>query len=373
MIGTTLRRRRRSTGMAVAAVAGLTLGLAGCGGSGGASGEAAEITDAQQRLYEEAVEAGGKVNLFIGTGNDEATDQLIERFNQTFPDVTVEYVSGLSAEISERLLTEKRSGLNNADVVLASGLPSYEQFAKEGYLAEFVPEDADLFPQDKGSAIDKRAYSVGGQYGAVCYNPNNVTEEEAEALKTYDGWVDPAWKGRAAVINADSATYRRALSFWLYEEEQLGRQWLEDLAALDPTIFDSGNTVVPQVIAGEYDVVYNVGLVYGAQAYREGAPLECVTAKPTPSTTFMAGLVSEPPNEAGGKLFINWLFSEAGQLAVQDTWSFNALREGVDTPVVDADWWEIPEDSRVVDEEVLSRHEDELVDTFNNLFGNAQG
>ena len=365
-------RRRKLTALAVAAFSGLTLGLAGCGGGEEPGGEAAAITDAQRQLYDRAVEAGGRVQLFIGTGANEETDQLIERFNDTFPDVTVEYVSGTGTEVSERLLTEKRSGLNNADALIAPGISTFQPVADEGYLADFVPEDAGLFTYDQGTYIENRVYSFGGQYNGVCYNPNNVSEQEAASLRSYAGWVDPVWKGRAAVINADGSVYRRGLSYWLYQDDQLGERWLADLAALDPTVYTSGNVIVPQVIAGEFDVVYNISTIYGARAYREGAPLECVTGERAPYSTFLAGLVSGAPNEAGGQLFVNWLFSEAGQLAVQDTWSFNALREGFDTPVVDAPWWQTPEDPRVVDEQLLNQRYDELVTTFNNLFGNAQ-
>lgn len=371
MIGTIRRRRPSYAAIAAAAVSGLMLSLTACGGSSESSGEAAPITPAQQQLYDAAVASGGKIKLFIGTAANGETDQLIERFKQTFPKVTVEYVSGTGNEVTERLLTEKRSGLNNVDALISGGLTSYRQVADENYLSRFAPEDANLFTADKGTYIDNLAYSFGGQYNGVCYNPNNVSDEEAAALKTYNGWVDPRFKGRAAVINADGSVYRRGLSYWLYQDDQLGKPWLEKLAALNPKVYNSGNVIVPQVIAGEYDVVYNIATIYGARAYREGAPLECVTAERAPYSTFVAGLISQAPNEAGGKLFINWLFSEAGQRAVQETWSFSALRAGFNTPVVDADWWQTPKDARVVDEDLLNQRYSELVATFNSLFGAA--
>jgi ABC-type Fe3+ transport system substrate-binding protein len=371
-VDTTTVKRRRKWGLGLAPALAFTLVLTACGGAAEGNREAAIVSEDQQRLYEDAVKAGGRINLFIGTSANKDTDLLIDRFHETFPDLTVEYVAGTGNEVTERLLTEKRSGLDNADALLVAGISTFEPVSKEGFLADFVPEDAELFSDD-GIHLENQAYSFGGQYNGVCYNPNNVTEEEAASLRTYDGWIDPAWKGRAAIVNADGSIYRRGLSYWLYQDEELGQRWLEGLAALDPTSFSSGNVVVAQVIAGEFDLVYNVATHYGARAHREGAPLECVTGERAPYSTFAAGVVAEAPNSAGGQLFTNWLFSEAGQAAVQETWAFSSLRDGFETPVIDADWWQVPEDPRVIDEDVVNSRHKELVDTFNSTFRGAKG
>lgn len=363
--------RWQKWGLALAPSVALSLVLTGCGGAAESSGEAAVVSENQQRLYEGAKEAGGTIKLFVGTAANKDTDQLIDRFRETFPELTVEYVSGTGNEVTERLLTEKRAKLNNADALLVAGISTFKPVAQEGFLASFEPEDAELFKED-GTYLENQAYSFGGQYNGVCYNPNNLTVEEAASLRTYDGWTDPAWKGRAAIVNPDGSAYRRGLSYWLYQDKALGQQWFEGLAALDPTTFSSGNVVIPQVIAGEYDLVFNVSTVYGARAYREGAPLECVSGERAPYSTFASAVITDAPNQAGGQLFTNWLFSEAGQKAVQDTWAFSSLRDGFDSPVIDADWWQVHEDARVIDEELVNRRHKELVDTFNSMFSSAK-
>jgi iron(III) transport system substrate-binding protein len=368
---TTTVRSWQKWGFALAPAVALSLVLTACGGASESGGEAAAVSEDQQRLYKEAAAAGGTVNLFVGTASNKDTDQLIDRFNDTFPNITVHYVSGTGSEVTERLLTEKRSGLNNADALLVAGISTFDPVAKEGFLASFVPEEAELFKED-GTYLENQAYSFGGQYNGVCYNPKNLTEEEAASLRTYDGWTNAAWKGRAAIVSPDGSAYRRGLSYWLYQDKELGQQWLEGLAALNPTTFSSGNIVVPQVIAGEFDLVFNVSTVYGARAYREGAPLECVTGERAPYSTFASAVITDAPNQAGGQLFTNWLFSEAGQKAVQDTWAFSSLRDGFDTPVIEADWWQVHEDARVIDEELVNRRHKELVNTFNSMFSSAK-
>ena len=369
MTDTVRRRHPKLTAASMATVASLAFSLTGCGGTGESTGEAAEISPVQQQLYEEAVAAGGRASLFIGTGSNQETEQLIERFNRTFPDVSVHYISGTGNEVTERLLTEQRSGLHNADAVLVAGMSAYRSLAGEGYLANFVPEDAQRFTQNKSTFIDGAAYSFARIYNATCYNPNNVSPEEERLLKTYRGWTDPVWKGRAAIVNADGFGYRFGLSHWVYQDPALGQKWLEDLAGVRPTVFNNASAVTPQVMAGEYDVLFNTVMQYGARAYREGAPLRCTTGEYAPYYTSGAALVKDAPNASAGKLFINWLFSEAGQEAVQETWSYTAMRDGFTTPVVDADWWVVPADRRATDEDIVDKNYGQLVASFAGLFG----
>lgn len=351
----------------------LSLVVAGCGGGGTPSGDVGDVSAGQKQLYQDAVAEGGKVSVFLGTPSHEDTDRLIELFNEAFPDIEVEYVGSTGDEVTERLLTEKRSGLNNADVLMLAGLSAFERVADEGFMEEFTPEDAALFTHDNADHIDGVAYSFGSIYNAVCFNPDNVSEEEAKLLENYEGWTDPRWKGRASIINPDGFGLRFGLTHWVYQDPDLGKDWLEDLAALDPTVYSRGTDAPPRVIAGDHDVMFNALSIYGARAYRDGAPLECKTGEYAPYYTFAAGLVKDAPNSAAGQLFINWLFSEAGQLAVQETYAFAARRDGMDTPVVDADWWEIPEDARLTDETIVGTNYEDLAETFNNLFGKSTG
>ena len=353
----------------MAATVAFSLVVAGCGGDSERGGDAAsEISDAQKALYEEA--KGSELQLFLGSANEE-NDRLIEKFNALYPDIKVAYVGGKGNEMTERFLTEKRAGLNNVDAMIAPAAFGFRQINDEGYLADFRPEEIGAFSLDPGSYIAGRAYAFSNILNMVCYNPNNVTDEEIALLGTYQGWTDPRWKGRAAIVNPDGFGYRFGLSYWVFQDPNLGEPWLRKLADLKPTVYSNANNAAPQVIAGEQDVVFNAIQTQGVRAYRDGAPYECKAAEYAPYYIQVAAVAKDAPHPAAAKLFVNWLYTENGQQTVQDTWSYNALRDGFDMPLIDAEWWKVPEDQRLTDENLTGKNYDHLVQIFNSWFGAA--
>ena len=73
---TTTVKRRRKWSLALAPALAFTLVLTACGGAAQGNGEAANVSEDQQRLYEDAVKAGGRINLFIGTSANKDTDPI---------------------------------------------------------------------------------------------------------------------------------------------------------------------------------------------------------------------------------------------------------------------------------------------------------
>ena len=357
---------------AVALLATLCCVLTACGsGSSGSAAGGEALSQTQQGLYDQAKSSGGQVRVFIGSSGNKELDELKERFTAQFPDLNLEFISGTSDQVQERFLNEKRAGLNNADVISLAGIAPFEQINAEGYLAQFTPEDAELFSYDPRGYLPGLAYGFGAINLGVCYNPTKLTDEEVDLLHTYQGWTDPRWKGRAAIVSPDGYGYRRGLTYWVYQDPNLGEPWLRKLAALDPTVYPNANSAAPQVIAGEHDVLFNSLTVQAARAADDGAPLRCTTGEYAPTYPFSLGLVKDASNTAGGKLFIDWILSESGQRAVQDTFAYTARRQGFSEPVLDEDWWEEPKEAPIVDEATVVAKQTDLTTLFNGLFGGA--
>ncbi len=360
---------------AFAVVAALSLVSAGCGSEAEEPLGLESVSEGQRALYQDALDAGGELTVFIAVSGTAELDMLTEKFNAQFPEITVHFITGTGDKVQERLLTEKRAGLNNADVVALGGIDPFVQIDEAGVLGDFTPEDADLYTYEDKAYLDGLAYAFGDIQLGACYNPTRLTDEEVALLHTFEGWTDPRFRDRAAIVSPDGFGYRRGLSYWVFEDPGLGREWLTGLAQQRPTVYNTAGTAAPQVIAGEHDVLFNSLTVYAVRAAREGAPLRCITAEYAPTYPFSIGLVNGAPHAAAGKLFINWILSENGQVAIQETFGYQARREGYDAPpIVEEDWWQPARGKQIrfVDEQVLNDNYVQLRDTFQSQFGGAQ-
>ena len=365
------RWHRRTKVVAAWLAVGLATTLVGCGGDSETRSTDKGSAGAQA-LYEEAVQAGGNLTVFIGSSGNEALDRLKAAFIEQYPDINLEWINGTGDQVLERLLTEKRAGLNTADVLDIPGLREFQSVNDEGYIEHYVPDDAESFTYDPTGYIDGVAYSHSDYFGAACYNPNNLTEDEIELLTTsYDGWADPVFKGRTAIVNPAGFGYRRTMSYYVFENPDLGSKWLEKLAANDPVVYANQNIASTQVIAGEYDVLINSQSNLGPRAAAEGAPLECVAPSPAAAIPFSIGIVKGAPNPAAAKLYENWVLSEAGQQAFRETLAYSHRRQGMNPPQIPG---EVPRPDVVefANEDTLNAHYDELTSTFERLFGAAK-
>ena len=366
-------KRRIGLARKLLAVSSVVAVLSACGGGAGGGDTSAEpLSDSQKALYSQAVEAGGQLKVFIGTTGTDYLDRMREVFTSQFPDINLEFISGNGPSITERFLTERRNGLNSADVVAIAGVESLKNIAAEGYIAQYVPDEAALYTSNPATFVEGTLYAFAKLPLGTCYNPTRVTGQEKELLKDYSKWTDPVFTDRAAFVNASGFSGRLALTFWTYQLPTLGTGWLEGLAKLHPTVYESPNTASKQVIAGEHDVLFGGGIVQAAQASENTAPLTCVTADPTPAYPFSISLVKDGPNTAAGKLFINWLMSETGQREMQETMGFQTMRQGFDEPVTSEEYFQQNGTVEIVDEQLLDKNIDQLIPLIDGMFGGGQ-
>src|SRR3546814_18092619 len=68
------------------------------------------------------------------------------------------------------------------------------------------------------------------------YNPEVVTEEEAEKLRDWRGILDPAFKGRLSLVEPRFGVTMAPL-LYVMNNEALGEDFLRALKAQDPAVF----------------------------------------------------------------------------------------------------------------------------------------
>src|SRR5689334_25419246 len=145
--------------------------------------------DRDARLVERA-RAEGSVVLYTSLAPTESKP-LAEAFEKKYG-VKVELWRALSDKVVQRVVTEAQANRHAVDVVETNG-PEMEAIAQEKLLAEVhSPHLADL-PGD-AAAPGRSWYPDRLNFFVVGYNTEKVKRSEIPA--TYEGFLDPKWKGR---------------------------------------------------------------------------------------------------------------------------------------------------------------------------------
>lgn len=263
----------------------------------------------------------GGVVLWYESSQAEQAAQIIDAFNETYPDIMVEHVrvtggNGLGATI----IQEAQAGAETAS--LATGGVSHLGALLDRDLLATIPDGANI--DDRLMEGDHLVNTAASVYVAV-WNTDAVSEDEAPT--SWEDFLDPQWQGRIGtwVISAGFSNLAAE-----YGEDET-RALVEGFAAQEPLLYRSTYPLAQQVAAGEVDVA--MGIYHTAQPpIQAGAPIAVGALDPTPMNTIWSGIVNEGDNQAGAAVFLSWLVSPDGAIAYENaTNRGNAIVEGTNT------------------------------------------
>ncbi len=127
--------------------------------------------------------------------------------------------------------------------------------------------------------------------------------------KNYDGLLNPALKGRMAMVTTDTGS--RTVGGMLRTK---GEEFLKKLRAQEITMHSvSGQAMNDMIIAGEVEASPTIFRNHALVAAEKGAPVAWVPMDIVPASAGSAGLSSYAPHPHAAVLFIDFLFSPDGQ------------------------------------------------------------
>ena len=220
--------------------------------------------------------------------------------------VKVELWRALSDKVVQRTVAEGRAHRNAVDVIETNG-PEMEMIAREKLLAAFdTPYLADLpaaaVPAHREWLPDRMNYFVVG------YNTQKVKRSELPA--TYEGFLDPKWKGRIGIEATDQEWMATLVKKW---GEQKGMDFFRKLAAMQPDL-RKGHILLAQLIAsGEVPVgltCYNSNI---ESLKKKGQPIDFVPVQPVAARPQGIGVAKDAPHPAAAVLFADFVLSPEGQ------------------------------------------------------------
>ncbi|MDG4764372.1 extracellular solute-binding protein [Solwaraspora sp. WMMD406] len=320
--------RRTTIGWRIAApLAAVSLTLAACGG-GGDDAEAAalpeelavastvDMTDEEYAEYltklEEASKAEGGVLSYYFSAPAAAAENQINLFIEQYPWVELEYTSGGTLELIERIITENAAGRPSADVLQGGPLEDNTLCRDEGLCLEYDPRGEAGLPADR--QYPDCVCSVADFFTFhIVYNTTKVTA--AEAPKTYEDLTDPKWKGRFG-INIDQLDWFAGMLAEMGEEP--GLELMEAIAANEPVVY-AGADGLEKLAAGEFDLALPQSATRTIRdMIADGAPLEIVTTPVTIAQPDMYFALKNAPHPATARLYMEWLMSDDWQNKVAE-------------------------------------------------------
>ncbi len=320
--------------------------------SGAGDSFAAQAKPAWQAEWEKVVEAGkkeGQLSIYIS-----GYEEVLPEFQKDYPEIKVSPVTGRGSQIGQRLIAERRAEKFLADVVSSGGVTTYQQLFPAKIFDPIkpvllLPEINDLtkWYQGKHHYTDPEnqyvfSYVGSATYGSVAYNTKLVNVKD---FKSYWDLLNPKWKGKLISRDVRVPGPGSGNARLFYHLSDVGPSYIKKLyGEMDVTLFRDYRQGTDWLGVGkaaicffcEVDVSKQQGLpvdTFGPGVFKEGAGLV--------QQFGTIGIVNRAPHPNAAKVYINWLLSRKGQMALQKSMNgtenpADSLR--IDIPKDDVHW-----------------------------------
>ena len=282
-----------------------------------------------QSEWEKALEAAkkeGQVAVYTKAGYD----GVFPAFQKKYPEIKVISVAGQAADITNRLIAERRAEKYIADV-FSFGVRSTQSLMQMKALDSIrplflLPEVADESKWYDGHVYSDpektyifRYLSVAEQQLAV---NTNLIKDPAKEFKSYWDLLNPKWKGKIVARDVRTPGPGNGNVLFWYHHQQLGPGFLKRLfSEMDITLTRYSRQATDWLAQGKFVVCFFCGEDVEI-GQRQGLPVDSIDVDWKEG----AGMVSQSgnlvfmknaPHPNAAKVFINWLLSREGQIELQ--------------------------------------------------------
>jgi iron(III) transport system substrate-binding protein len=307
-----------------------------------------------------AAAQSGPLVIYTSTPTEQM-DQLVARFNESYPDVTVEYFRSGTTEVINRLQAEFTAGSAQADVLLIADTVVMTQLKADDRLqaypdAPIAGTDASLHDPEM-MFFSTKLITTG-----FMYNTDNVTNPATTWAELTNPEIaarlmmpSPLYSG-AALINVGTVV----------NQDSFGWEYFEALADGGATAGRGNGGVLDAVARGEMDYGIIVDFM-PLNAKAAGSPVEFVfPAEGVTAVTEPVAILAGASNVEAAQAFVAWQLSEEGQRFHVDQ-GYLPLREGVTPPAAFPQMEAV--DIMAVEPALVLEQSDEIKQRFADLFG----
>ncbi|MDN3905568.1 extracellular solute-binding protein [Arthrobacter sp. YD2] len=321
----------------VASLAALMLALSACSGASANSVVTDEaevdtsngslVIDGEQIADKETYETAKEQTLTVYTGYQEANQHVLNEAFTEDTGIKVEYVRDVTNKLSERVLSEAGAGQLGADVLITSDYKVANAFDEAGIWDSYVPDAVADLPELQHN--DGKFVTFANVPVTFAYNTNNVAEEDAPT--SWKDLLDPANEGKIGIVQGTAGGSSIALNRFI--QEKVDPDYWTKMAALKPTVYDSGGQRQEALARGELNVATAGTAAVNVAITEDGAPIQYVVPEEgIVLFSFFAGKAADTKNPEAAELYLNYALSERGQSVVRQVGDYSA-RADVDPPV----------------------------------------
>lgn len=301
--------------------------------------EAASAQFSWEQILREAKKEG-KVTV-LGPPTPEVRPAIIGAFQKAFPDVAVEYQTGIIGSYIPKLRAELAAGKTSIDVHLtgASSLLRNKDLFEPLPPRIILPEAADAskwrFSQGSGYKFADQEQRIALQtsewvFGYVVVNSRMV---DPGALTSWRDLLKPQWKGKIAAHDPRGSGAGQEVASYLLAK--LGDKLIVGLfKGQEVALTRSYSQVADWLAQGKYAI--GIAQVQDRiEALRkEGVPLNAFSLSDAPGTLSggfsVIAVQKGAPHPNATVVFLNWFLTKEGQAAYQRPHLYPSLR--VDVP-----------------------------------------
>jgi len=294
---------------------------------------AAQSKPSWQAEWDRTVSAAkkeGALSLYVYQGDGEL-GTLVQLFQKKYPEINVVTTSGRGNTLAPRIMAERRAGKFLVDAYISGATTAYEVFYRAKILdsvraalilPEIIDESKWLFGQHHYIDPENRyifAY-LGNVDQYISYHTKSL---EAGEIRSFWDFLNPKWKGKILSRDPKISGSQRIGLRMIYHTPELGGEFIRRLYGdMDVTITQEIRQATDWLANGKFAICFFCSEILRAKNI--GLPVdEFRTAQWKESRAISAGnkgsvvMPSQAPHPNAARLFVNWLLSREGQMAVQ--------------------------------------------------------
>lgn len=282
--------------------------------------------------------------LLYATIETSVSIPLAEAFKEK-TGITVEIVTGRGGELSQKILTENRAGLNLADIFLGGSQTIVTALKPSGMLEPLVTSL--LLPEVKDPTMwlskrlpfadkeEKYVLNVRAQVGGTSEILINTQFTSIEEINSYYDLLSPKWKER--IVIQDPTTAGRG-NLWFstqLETKSLDEAFMRELVRQKPVISRDKRLMVEWVARGKYFINIAPGTETVEEFQRAGVPLLVSSVKGgavyVNAGSGSVAMLAKPAHPNTAVIFLNWFLSKEGQTIFSKAYDAPSAR--LDVPI----------------------------------------